>query len=165
MLKALVPVDGSENALCAVRHIIKLIENHERIEVHLLNAQPPMRSDVTVFVPEKAVHDFHVDEGRKALKGACELLDAAGIPHTSHVYVGNAAEVIAECARQLGCDQVFMGTHGYGTVVQLLLGSVSHEAIHQMDPRIPVTLVKAGYTPMHAAVPAPAQAAADGAVR
>ncbi len=35
-----------------------------------------------------------------------------------------------------------MGTHGYGTVTQLLLGSVSHEAIPMMDPEIPVTLVK-----------------------
>ena len=35
-----------------------------------------------------------------------------------------------------------MGTHGRGTVAQALLGSVSHEAIHQMDPHIPVILVK-----------------------
>jgi hypothetical protein len=40
---------------------------------------------------------------------------------------------------------VVMGTRGLGTVTQLLLGSVSHKAIHQMDPHIPVTLVKAGY--------------------
>jgi nucleotide-binding universal stress UspA family protein len=154
MLKALVPVDGSENSLSAVRHVIKLIEDREPIDVHLLNVQPPMRSDITTFVPEKAVHDFHVDEGRKALRPACELLDAAGIRYATHVYVGPAAEVIAACARQLGCDEVIMGTHGYGTVAQLLLGSVSHEAIHQMDPHIPVTLVKGGYAPLHTPAPA-----------
>jgi len=35
-----------------------------------------------------------------------------------------------------------MGTRGLGAMSQLLLGSVSHEAIHHMDAAIPVTLVK-----------------------
>jgi nucleotide-binding universal stress UspA family protein len=38
-----------------------------------------------------------------------------------------------------------MGTHGRGTLSQLVVGSVSHAAIHHMDPSIPVTLVKQGY--------------------
>lgn len=145
MLKALVPVDGSENALCAVRHVIKLIQDREPLEVHLLNVQPQLRGDVTAFVPERAVHDYHLDEAQKALRPSCEILDRAGIPYTKHIYVGHAANVIAECAQKMHCDKVIMGTHGFGTITQLILGSVSHEAIHQMDPRIPVTLVKAGY--------------------
>jgi nucleotide-binding universal stress UspA family protein len=70
------------------------------------------------------------------------LLDEAGLPYTEHVMIGHAAHVIAEQAKKLHCDKVIMGTHGFGTVTQLLLGSVSHEAIHLMDPEIPVTLVK-----------------------
>lgn len=145
MLKALVPVDGSDNALCAVRHVIALIQDREPIDVHLLNVQPPFHGDVTAFVRKEVVRDFHLEEGQKAMKAACELLDEAGIHYTKHVFVGRAAHVIAECAKELRCDKVIMGTHGFGTIAQLLLGSVSHEAIHQMDPRIPVTLVKAGY--------------------
>lgn len=145
MLKALVPVDGSDNALSAVRHVIALIRDRETIDVHLLNVQPPFHGDVTAFVPKTAVRDFHLEEGRKAMKAACELLDEAGVRYTMHVFVGHAAHVIAACAKDLRCDKVIMGTHGFGTIAQLLLGSISHEAIHQMDPRIPVTLVKAGY--------------------
>jgi nucleotide-binding universal stress UspA family protein len=37
-----------------------------------------------------------------------------------------------------------MGTHGFGKVTHWLLGSVSRETIHLIDPDIPVTLVKAG---------------------
>jgi nucleotide-binding universal stress UspA family protein len=142
MLKTLLPVEGSENSLAAVLHVIKLVQAHEPLEIHLLNVQPPLRGDVTAFVPARAVHDHHVDEAHKALQPACELLDSAGIPYTKHVFVGHAPDVIAQCARELHCDQVIMGTHGYGTVAQLLHGSVSHEAIHQMDPKIPVILVK-----------------------
>ena len=145
MLRALVPVDGSSNSLCAVRHVIKLVQDREPLEIHLLNVQPPIRGDVTAFVAKEDVQGFHIDEGHKCLKRACELLDEAGMHYTTHIYVGHAAQVIAEVAKELGCDKVIMGTHGYGTVRQLLMGSISHAAIHQLDPGIPVTLVKDGY--------------------
>jgi nucleotide-binding universal stress UspA family protein len=145
VLKALVPIDGSENGLCAVRHVVKLIRDREPLDVHLLNVQPPLRGDITAFVPERAVHDFHIEEGQKAMKAACRLLDGAGIGYTKHLFVGHTPEVIAHCAKELRCDKVIMGTRGRGTITQLLLGSVTHEAIHLMDPQIPTTLVKAGY--------------------
>lgn len=145
MLKALVPVDGSANSLDAVRHVIKLVQDREPLEIHLLNVQPALRGDVTAFVPKSVVKGFHWEEGQKALEGARALLDRAGLTYNAHVGIGPPAAVIAHCAEELRCDKVVMGTHGYGTVAQLLLGSVSHQAIHLMDPRIPVTLVKAGY--------------------
>jgi hypothetical protein len=40
---------------------------------------------------------------------------------------------------------VVTGTHGYGTAARLLLGSVSHDTIHLMSPKIREALVKAGY--------------------
>ncbi|HEX2727807.1 MAG TPA: universal stress protein [Beijerinckiaceae bacterium] len=145
MLKALVPVDGSNNSMCAVRHVIKLVQDREPLEIHLLNVQPPFHGDVTSFVAKEDVEGFHLDEAHKALHRACELLNEAAVHYTKHVYVGHAAEVIAEVAKELGCDKVIMGTHGYGTVRQLMMGSISHKAIHLMDPGIPVTLVKDGY--------------------
>ena len=145
MLRALVPVDGSNNSLCAVRHVIKLVQDREALEIHLLNVQPPITGDVRAFVSKEDVHGFHLDEAHKCMKRACELLNEAGLHYTKHVYVGHAAQAIADVAKELGCDKVIMGTHGYGTIRQLLMGSVSHEAIHQIDPSIPVTLVKDGY--------------------
>jgi nucleotide-binding universal stress UspA family protein len=150
MLRALVPVDGSDSALSGVRHVIKLVRDREPLEIHILNVQPPLHGDVTTFVPAQAVRDFHLEEANKALAPACRLLDEAGVSYVKHIMVGHAAEVIAYTAKKLGCDKVIMGTRGLGTVTQLLLGSVSHKAIHQMDPRIPVTLVKAGYAPASA---------------
>jgi nucleotide-binding universal stress UspA family protein len=145
MHKTLVPVDGSERALEAVRHVIKLIRDAQELDVHLLNVQPPLTGDVVAFVPHRAVHEFHLDEANRATRAACELLNRAGIAFTKHIVVGHAASVIAECARELHCDMVIMGTHGFPTITQVLLGSVSQQAIHLMDPRIAVTLVKAGH--------------------
>ena len=35
MLKALVPVDGSSNSLCAVRHVISLVQDRDALEIPL----------------------------------------------------------------------------------------------------------------------------------
>jgi nucleotide-binding universal stress UspA family protein len=149
MRRILVPVDGSEHALEAVRHVVALIRDGERSEVHLVNVQPPLTGDVAAFVSQRAIHDFHLDEGRRDTQAACALLDRAEIPYAVHVFVGHAAAVIAECAHDLNCNLVVMGTHGFGSIAQLLLGSVSRETIHLIDPDIPVTLVKAGHKPQH----------------
>ncbi len=151
MHSVLVPIDGSDNALCAVRHVIRLVQARELIEIHLLNVQPPFRGDVAAFVSKDNMQAYHREQGEAALAAACALLDADKVSYRKHIMVGHPARVIAQCARDLGCGEVIMGTHGYGTIAQLLHGSVSHEAIHQMDPHIPVTLVKEGYAETAAA--------------
>jgi nucleotide-binding universal stress UspA family protein len=142
MLKALVPIDGSEHALPAVRHIIRLVREHEPVDIHLLNVQPPFHGDVTAFVSKDSVHEYQREQGQKALGPACALLDEAGIPYTRHIYIGHPAEMIAACAKELRCDTVIVGTHGYRALAQLLHGSITQDLIHQMDPHIAVTLVK-----------------------
>jgi nucleotide-binding universal stress UspA family protein len=112
-----------------------------------------MRGDVTTFVAKSSIHDFQREQGHKALATACALLDETGVRYTKHIFVGHPGHVIAECAGKLRCDKVIMGTRGYGTITQLLLGSVTHDAIHRMDPRIPVTLVKGGYVDNPATAP------------
>jgi nucleotide-binding universal stress UspA family protein len=143
MHKALVAVDGSSGSLCAVRYVMELVQDGEPLEIHLLNVQAPMHLNVSMFIDARTIMDVHDEESAKALKHARALLDDARIPYTKHVVVGHAAQAIAEWAKKLHCDKVIMGTRGLGTATQLLLGSVSHDAIHLMDPRIPVTLVKA----------------------
>jgi len=146
MRKILVPVDGSERSLEAVRYVIALVRDGRPSEIHLIHVQPPLTGDVTAFVSHRAVQDFHIDEAQSAMKSARDLLDRAHIPYAVHIFVGQAAPIIAECARDLRCTLVVMGTHGFSKVTHWLLGSVSRETVHLIDPDIPVTLVKAGGT-------------------
>ena len=142
MLKALLPLDGSANALGAVRHVIRLVKDREPLEIHLLNVQPPVHGDVTMFVGGAAVREFHESCSRRALASACRLLDDDAVPYTPHAAVGHVARVIAAWASRLDCDTVVMGTRGLGTMTQLLHGSVTNDVIHQLAPGITVTLVK-----------------------
>ena len=50
MLKVLVPVDGSPNALRAVRHAIDEYRRHHELELHLLNVQPRFSRHISRFV-------------------------------------------------------------------------------------------------------------------
>jgi nucleotide-binding universal stress UspA family protein len=145
MLKALVPLDGSEHALTAIHYVIRLFQESNEFELHLVNVQPPLRGNMIAFATQHAVDHFHRETGHEAMKAACELLDRAGIGYKAHIVLGKPAVAIAHLADEFNCDQLIMGTHGYGTVKQLLHGSVTHEVIHLIRPRIPVTLVKAGY--------------------
>lgn len=140
MLKILVPTDGSDNALRALRHAVAMLRQRGPFEIHLLNVQPSLSGDVTTFVGSDAVKDFHREEGEKVLAPAQALLDGEGISYKSHITVGPAGESIAGFARKLGCDTIVMGTRGLGGLKGALLGSVSTEVIRHAE--VPVTLVK-----------------------
>ena len=156
MLKALVPVDGTDNAHAAIRHVVKLARGRESVEIHLLTVEPELPGHATRHVAQELLDGYRRDEAEKVLAPARAILAEAGLAAEEHVRVGHVAHMIAETARSLHCDVVVMGTHGFGTVTQLLLGSVSHETIHLMDPAIPVTLVKAAsHDPTHGVPAAP----------
>jgi nucleotide-binding universal stress UspA family protein len=140
MLKILVPTDGSDAALRAVRYVSDLAASGIEITIHLLNVQPPLPQSVTDFVPASSVATYHEDEGNKALADAAALLAERGIAFERHLEVGRADERIAQSAIELGCDQIVMGTHGLGAVAGLLLGSTSTKLLHLTS--VPVTLIK-----------------------
>ncbi|MGQ9371972.1 universal stress protein, partial [Azospirillum sp. A39] len=128
-MKILVPVDGSEASAHAVRYIVKTFA-HAGAEVHLLNVQPPLPGAVGDFVGEKERHDYHEDEGRKALEEPRRLLSEAGIAHRDYVAVGSVAETIVRHAGELGCGQIVIGSRGLSPLPNLLLGSVTTRVLH-----------------------------------
>lgn len=141
MLKALVPVDGSENALRAVQHLINLVRGREPMEVFLLNVQEPIDAwEVRrCFKPEE-IEAMQEVQGGDALKAARELLEQAGVPFTADVLIGDVARSVTDYAKRMACDKIIMGTRGMTSLANLLMGSVTTKVIHLTD--IPVTLVK-----------------------
>jgi nucleotide-binding universal stress UspA family protein len=143
MLRILVPVDGSDNALRAVGFAVDKLKAHcsDAIELHLLNVQPPIpNGDVRLFISEEQIKAYQMEEGEKALAGAKKMLDDARVGYTAHVCVGHAAQTIAEFARDKRCDTIILGTRGLGSVMNLIMGSVATKVIHLTD--VPVVLVK-----------------------
>jgi len=142
VLRILLPVDGSENALRAVRHVIDDADWYrDPLELHVLNVQLPVASGaVKMFISHTQLNDFYRDEGNAALKEARAALDAAKVAYRHHIGVGELGATITDFARQLDCALVIMGTHGRGALAGAMLGSVATKVIH-LSP-VPVLLVK-----------------------
>ncbi|ACV33901.1 universal stress protein [Accumulibacter sp.] len=141
MLKALIPFDGSDNALRAVDHLISLVQAREPMEVHLLHVREPIDSwEIRRVLTADEIAALQLSEGEDALQAARQRLDAAGISYTATILVGDVAQTIARHATEIGCDKIIMGSSGASAIAGLLLGSVTMKVIHLAQ--VPVTVVK-----------------------
>jgi len=141
MLKALIPVDGSDNCLRAVRHLITLVQGRDAMDVHILNVQKPIDAwEVKRCFKQEEIEAMQESAGGDALQAARTLLEEAAIPYTAQVLIGSVAETIARYANEIGADKIIMGTRGMTPLASLMLGSIATKVIHLTD--IPVTLVK-----------------------
>ena len=141
-MKILLPVDGSECALRAVDHMISHSAWFRDLpEIHLLHVHAPIPiGRVQAHVGKETLHAYYLEESQASLLEAQQKLDAAGCAHTTHIHVGQPAEVIAKLAAEQGCDLIVMGTHGRGGIAGLVTGSVANRVLHLAS--CPVLLVK-----------------------
>ena len=139
--RILLPVDGSESASHAARHVAAIAAMVPDLEVHLLNVQPP-GDDWTVgrMLKPDELAAMEKEWGESALAPARDILKAAGLAATEHIVQGEVADTIARVAGELGCDQIIMGSHGRTALGGFLLGSVVAKVLHLAEQ--PVTLVK-----------------------
>jgi len=140
MRKVLVPVDGSECSLRAVQYLVDRAADGQRPDIHLVNVQPALPTEVGQFVARENIHDFQHEKSGDALRLAAERLTASGIPFSVHEEVGSTAERVAALATQLGCDHIVMGTHGRSALTEFLVGSTTLKVLH--EAKVPVVLVK-----------------------
>ena len=142
MTKVLIPVDGSEHALHAVDYVIKnAAALKEPPQVLLLNVQWNVAAgNVKLFINQKTIKDYYLEQGMAALQPARAVLDAAALPYQYHISVGTPAEAIAQYAHQQGADQIVMSRQGQGGLQSLLLGSVVNKVLHLAN--CPVLLVR-----------------------
>jgi nucleotide-binding universal stress UspA family protein len=140
-MNILLPVDGSELALDAVRHALNLVRQGLSASFVLANVQEKAHLYELVLAHDNGlVERASLEAGQTALLGARALLDAAGLAYETEVMIGEPAHTLIDIAERFGCDAIIMGTRGTGSLRDALLGSVSLTVVH--DSPIPVTIVK-----------------------
>ena len=137
----LIAIDGSEPSLRAVDFAIQdAATRKEAPHIYLVNVQPALSSNVTRFIDIRTVEDFHRETGEELLTLAKERLGVASLAHSGHVMVGEAAPSLVQFAQDKGCAMILIGTHGFGSVIGMVMGSVAAKVVHLSS--LPVLLIK-----------------------
>ncbi len=140
-MKILLPVDGSDVSLEAVRFAVRLIREGLQASLVLANVQEPASLYEMVVAHDPVVlEQVSAAAGAHALEAGEALLKLAGMAYECEVVSGDPAHAIVDIVERFGCDLVVMGAHGLGDLRSALLGSVSHEVLHAAG--VPVLIVK-----------------------
>jgi nucleotide-binding universal stress UspA family protein len=134
----LVPIDGSDTALRALKYACTRFEAGGYGTLVALNVQTPMPS--SAFVSREMIRAHHARQSEEALAPARALAARCNVPLDCRVVIGEPAAAIIAAVRKTRGDEIVMGTRGLGRLGGLLLGSVAMKVV-QLAP-VPVTLVK-----------------------
>lgn len=140
--KIFVPIDGSESALRAAKHAVAIAQRFGDCRIVLAHAheEPIIYGEIAVYVPLATMQTMQRAHSESVLESAQALLKGTNVPYDKEILTGPIAQVLAERAKELGCDAIVMGTHGSTAIGNVLMGSVATKIVHLSS--IPVTLVK-----------------------
>lgn len=142
-MKILLPVDGSDAVLDAVRYAIRLFADGLQGSVVLANVQEPASLyEIMVAHDPDVIDKVAAEAGLHSLLAARTMLDQAAIAYECEVAKGDPAHIIVEISERFECDLIVMGARGASTVRSALIGSVSNEVLHASA--VPVLIVRNG---------------------
>ncbi len=136
--RILVPMDGSKYSFKALDMAITLAKQFGASIVGLcaIPLEPPM------FIPGMTSHfkGKITDGAKKFLEEAKKISEQNQVEFKYYIAYESPTGYVAEFANNREFDLIVVGSHGHGTVRELLLGSVAHSTIHRAN--IPVLVVK-----------------------
>ncbi len=146
-MKILLPVDGSEVSLKAVRFAIGLVQQGLSGSLVVANVQEPATFYEMVVAPDAEVlQKVSTAAGVDTLEPAESLLMEAGVVYEREIASGDPAHTIVDIAERFACDMIVMGARGTSALRSALLGSVSNEVLHAAQ--VPVMIVKMDEEPL-----------------
>ena len=140
-IKILVAIDLS-NASDEVMQIVQFTAKAMSAEVRVLHVAEADPSFVGYeagpdVVREQVAHEFR--EEHRAVQAHAEALRQAGIEATALLIQGAIVETILNEAKRMEADLLIVGSHGFGALYDLFLGSSSRGVLK--DTEIPVLVV------------------------
>jgi nucleotide-binding universal stress UspA family protein len=140
-MKILLAVDGSPYT----KKMLAYLTTHDDLftpgndyTVFTVPSMLPPRARAAVG--KEIVDQYYLDEAEKVLAPVTKFLLRHGIDAKSSWKTGHAGESIAKLADSGKFDLVVMGSHGHGTLVNLVMGSVATQVLAHC--KVPVLLVR-----------------------
>jgi nucleotide-binding universal stress UspA family protein len=140
-MKILLAIDGSEYT----KKMLAYLGTHEEYfgannSYTLLTVSPQLPARARSAVGKDMVEAYHREEAEKVLSPVTKFLIRHGIDAKTQTKVGHAGEIISKTADTGKFDMVMMGSHGHGTLGNLVMGSVATQVL--ANCKVPVLLVR-----------------------
>lgn len=140
-MKILVAVDGSSFTKRMLAYLTAHDEfpgkGHEYTVFHTVPVVPPRAASV---LDKSVLDDYYRDEAEKVFKPIRTFLTKQGLEAKYLSKVGPAADSIAAVADKGKFDLLVMGSHGHGSLTNLVMGSVATKVLAKCGT--PVLLVR-----------------------
>ncbi len=137
----LCPTDFSENAEHALNYGLELARKfNATIHLHHVVQVPYMAVAYEIGPDVAAAREMAENEGRQRLAKRVEELEAEGVRIEAHLTVGTPFVDIVTLAREKNIDLIVIGTHGWGALKQILLGSTAERVVRKAP--CPVLTIK-----------------------
>ena len=140
-MKILVAADGS---VYTKRMLAYLAAHDEWLgaqhDYTVLTVVPPVPARAAAALAKEMLKAHYEEEGERVLKSIRSFFARQGMTSTFLAKTGSAAEVIAAQAEKGKYDLLVMGSHGHGSLGNLVTGSVATKVIAQC--RTPVLLIR-----------------------
>lgn len=135
----LVAVDGSENALEALKEGVKLARAFGG-KLTVANVQLSFKTIHTkLYIKEEVIRDYQKELFNNATKTAVEYLQTQGVDYELKMLIGDPVQQISHLAKEAEANYIVIGSRGMGLVKGTVLGSVSNGIIH--EAKVPVLII------------------------
>jgi nucleotide-binding universal stress UspA family protein len=139
-MKVLLAVDGSDYT----KKMLAYLATHDELfspsnKYTLITVQPQLPPRARAAVGKEVVETYQREEAEKVLAPVSAFLTRHGIDAKSMNKIGHAGEIISKTAESGKFDLVVMGSHGHGTLGNLVMGSVATKVLAHC--KVPVLLV------------------------
>lgn len=141
-MKILLAIDGSPYTKKMLAYLTTHMEMFASGEHQFtaLTVQPALPPRARAALGREAVDSYHADEAAKVLDPVIKYLSRHDMKVKGTSKVGPAGETIAKFADAGKFDLLIMGSHGYGTLGNLVMGSVATKVL--ASSAVPVLLVR-----------------------
>lgn len=140
-MKILLAVDGSPFTKRMLAYLTAHDEFPGRAHAYtVLTVVPPVPQRAAAVLEKAMLDTYYADEAERVFKPMRPFLSKQGLEASFQYKVGPVADTIAGVATKGKFDLLVMGSHGHGTLVNLVLGSVASKVLAHCS--VPVLLVR-----------------------
>lgn len=138
-MKILIATDGSEFSEAALEAVCQTVESAKNVEIKIVSAyESPIMAAASPYgiyasgnpVVEKEMQELATLAVAHAERRIGERFPQFKKNLSTRVLCGSPQSAIVEEAKNWGADLIVVGSHGYGFLERIFLGSVSNAVVH-----------------------------------